>query len=179
MRVSSVISNITQIATRLHSDLQALDVNDHTQYQRYAFVTKQVTETVNNSAVLQDDNELVLAVEANEVCRLHVELILNTWATSDFKCTFTVPALATLYGTWNLRLGSSSTESYIFQRYDLTGNIVIGGNADHTNVLLVIDGVYIGGANAGDIQLQWAQNAAQANDTQVVQYSTMVKRRMD
>jgi len=145
-------------------------------------VVKTADETVNTSAALQDDDELLCAVVANK--RYLVEVIAAVSAentTSRFKVGWTVPAAttmvwgpqATMTGTTNTAryfgpsaAGSSPTAlltaggTYAFGSAAVTGGVTLWGLASTD-------------AAAGDIQLQWAQNAANASDNKFLAGSVL------
>uniref|UniRef100_A0A6M3KEU6 Uncharacterized protein n=1 Tax=viral metagenome TaxID=1070528 RepID=A0A6M3KEU6_9ZZZZ len=124
-------------------------------------VRKASDETVNNSSVLQDDNALVLAVGANEVWKFQILMQVLSNATADFKYAFTVPAGGSIiigdladYSAQNLTADATTPVSIAIaapQAY-FVGGIVI----------------YTGAGTAGNVQLQWAQNTANASDTKVL-----------
>lgn len=120
-------------------------------------VLKTADETVNNSTTLQDDNHLVLAVGASDVWILDVLLgwSRESGGAQQSKYAFTVPVAATIIGHpgWSLTAQSAATD--ITSAQTLTGTMGTGTTWLHFTAL------YVGGANAGNIQLQWAQNTAE------------------
>ena len=124
---------------------------------------KTADETVNNSNVFQNDDHLKWTVAANEVWEFYMALKITTESTPAFKLQFTVPAGGALIGWTAGDIGLLVAYNTGLTERDLTASTFIaGGKAD---VWLVIWGQYIGGANAGTVQLQWAQNVANATDT--------------
>lgn len=145
-------------------------------------VMKAADETVNNSAALQDDDELLCAVAANK--RYLVEAFISLSAanaTADFKVGWTVPAAAamlwgphaTLSGTSNparywapSSTGSSPTAlltaagSYSFGSAAVTGGVTFMGLASTAGT-------------SGNIQLQWAQNTANVSDSKFLTGSVL------
>lgn len=136
-------------------------------------VRKTANETVNNSNVFQNDDHLVWAVSANEVWLIQLFLLVDAKTASRFKYTFTIPAAATLNG---LLWSADSNSEYIYGD-DLTASktLTIG-----TAVIrcLNIQCLYVGGANAGNIQLQWAQINAVAEDTKLLTNSFLLCRKI-
>ncbi|MBI3335791.1 MAG: hypothetical protein HY001_04835 [Candidatus Portnoybacteria bacterium] len=133
-------------------------------------VRKTVDETVNNSATLQNDDELFLPMAANETWffNLFIQHIGNS--TADFKLTLTVPSGATI--NWNFS-GVSYSEIDAFAVTDSVttsgGSPGVNPGATNTGARIVpITGVVINGSTAGNLQLQWAQNTATAVDTKVL-----------
>jgi len=124
---------------------------------------KTADASVNNSTTLQDDAHLSWAVAANEVWAFRFYGYV-TIASGDpgFKHAFTVPA--------------ASTGSRLQQIITAAGTLAPTHTADLTTALsstpvgltstfVIITGVYIGGANAGTVQFQWAQASAVASNT--------------
>src|SRR5574341_1924364 len=74
--------------------LPASDLNTYMVQQN--FVRKTADESVTSSTTLQDDDHLVIAVEANTNYFIEAFLIYDGDAAGDFKFTFSVPAGATL-----------------------------------------------------------------------------------
>src|SRR5690606_26427777 len=56
-------------------------------------------ETVNNSATLQDDDDLSFAIGANEVWAVEIYVQVNSSSSADFKYALSVPSGATLLAT--------------------------------------------------------------------------------
>lgn len=139
-------------------------------------VVKAATETVNNSTTLQDDDELLFSVAANSVYL--VDMWLRTTGLSaaptapNMKFAWSLPASAThntmAQGTPSTfgdgtggapaALGSSASGSG-------TIALVVGGNEF---LIVHLHAVIRTGANAGTATLQWAQNTAISQDTQIL-----------
>lgn len=128
---------------------------------------KLVDENVNNSAVLQNDDELVIALQANKTYEIsgHLLFIAATSAV-DAKVALTCPAGASIAwsaigmdpavaagntgaGTWTGSVASG-------------GTVPVGVSSAYTPVL--IRGTILMGVTAGNLQLQWAQNTATASN---------------
>ena len=131
-------------------------------------IRKTADETVNNSDVLQDDDELLKAVGANEVWWIDMLLLaVSATTTPDINLGFTIPAGATLrsYVKFGFITSSSVDATTSGSAFQVDAS---GGSYYHTYLL------YIGGANAGTIQLQWAQWVATAEDTKILANSFML-----
>jgi len=139
-------------------------------------VRKTGDETVNNSNTLQNDDELILALAANEVWEVDIVLLVQSvGAVSDFKAGFAYPAGCTIkwgpaaYNTSNntgfgwassggtaaIQDLSTEAESYLFGSVNGVYGILLK--------LLVVNG-----ATPGNLNLQWAQNTATVEDTKVL-----------
>lgn len=123
---------------------------------------KRADEIVNNSAVLQNDNDLLVAVEATSTYLVLICAIYRASAVADFQTAFAIPAGAELDGV---------------KFPDLTGSNwqrnVSTGPESHIGDGVAIDGtfLYVGrlvvAGTAGNLTLQWAQNTAEATDCTV------------
>ena len=128
-------------------------------------IRKTADETVNNSSTLQNDDTLLYALAASEVVTFVCSVHYDGATTPDIQFAFTVPAAATL--RWGVAGAFEDTAANNVN----TGVTVSGtsiavatagaGSAEH----LLLVGVVANGANAGNLQLQWAQNTATASDT--------------
>lgn len=124
---------------------------------------KTASETVNNSTAMQNDNELVWAMAANTVYRFEMCIFYLSTAVADFKFQFTVPAGAIM------RWGYIAVDTSLNFRHPGYLNeaavATIGG--DGTDRFITITGIVATVGTAGNLQLQWAQNTAEATNTQV------------
>lgn len=131
-------------------------------------VRKTANETVNNSAVLQNDDELAIAVEANLTYDFDAEIIYNSGTTPDIKFAWTFPAGLTMF----------------YAVYAAGGGVFLGYNEIETSVPvldgigsavgMLLKGTVIVSSTAGTLQLQWAQNTATASNT-VVQPGSYIR----
>jgi len=126
-------------------------------------VRKTADETVNNSNALQNDDELTLTVGANEVWDIFLLLEITTGAAPDFAYAFTVPTGGVITGFVAGTIGALASALVAIAPLDLTTPHYIDGTINNNWACLW--GRYIGGANAGNLQLQWAQKTADASDT--------------
>jgi len=144
-------------------------------------------ETVNNSATLQDDAELVLAAKVREIWDIEYILIIEQDnAGANFKCAIDIPS----GGITSMAMGpdddgsagTAATGSGGVGAYNHTGAVTGQEHAIlhaiQTGGVVVIKAVVWIGATAGDIQLTWAQNGATVADTKVLAGSTMIGRRI-
>jgi len=118
---------------------------------------------------LTNDTDLVVPVLANEVWMIDTYLLIDSNATADFKCTWTVPAGATMKwapvsyvaGTiwWMTSTGASTTALLNATDVDTSYQSLSAGNINGIN----IKSIAVIGGTAGNVQFQWAQVAASAN----------------
>jgi hypothetical protein len=135
---------------------------------RPLLVRKTADETVNNSNVLQNDDELLFAVAANEIWEFTIYVIYDSGATPDFKHNLTGPVASAIY--------EHDTGLTVAAAAAITVGAAawIGYGAGSPALGLIIRGIIVNGANAGNLQLQWAQNTADASDTKVKANSCII-----
>jgi hypothetical protein len=150
-------------------------------------VRKTADETVNNSAVLQNDDHLLLAIAANEVWLVDVFLL---WTSPS-----TTPALKTGWAypngcsiKWGVEIEPSATPKVYWSAAIATASkyallIETGTRRDILSVAAAICGLHltaivINGATAGTLNLQWAQYVATAENTQVLANSCLIAHKL-
>ena len=135
-------------------------------------VVKSIAEARNNTVVMANDDELVFPVLANEVWQFTFELrFVSVTVNPDLQFAFTIPALAALYKHIGINLAAGAPD-------ELDGTVAItlaAGAAIRSHPLRYL---YVGGANPGNVQMQWAQAAAVAEDTEVLAGSYILARRL-
>lgn len=144
-------------------------------------VVKAVDETVNNSVTLQNDDELLFAVAANETAIFEFVLYVTSGAsgaTADFRCALTVPAGATFRAQAN-GPGSASTTMEAANRTE--SHLSVSGTAgkqiglvSSETVCVRVRGVIQNGGTAGNVTLQWAQWSATVTDVTIENLSHVV-----
>lgn len=137
-------------------------------------VVKAADETVNNSAALQDDDELFAPVGASQtyIFEALLSYIAAASATPDIKFAFTIPAGATLLWSGVGGGGSASEQTE-------TASAAAKSWAATTALASVhVRGIVVVGGTAGELQLQWAQNVATAEDTDLKANSWLRIRRV-
>lgn len=146
-------------------ELTAADLNDHFDAVTPLFVRKTADETLNNDSALQNDDALVLAMEASSTYLVDLRLIINSGTTPDFKFTFTVPSGAS--GSVHIFEGSSPTSAATVLQgpFSITATLSVSGVA--ADQIILIQGVVVTSTTAGNLQFRWAQNTANATDTSV------------
>lgn len=122
-------------------------------------VRKTVDEVVNNSSVLQNDDELLFLLPTNSVWGVKLVFAYDTGVTPAIKVAFSCP---------------SGADFIIANTTDLTvhadcGNEIASGGAGVGDANIVETQFYgiLDVASSGTLQLQWAQNTANASDTTV------------
>lgn len=136
-------------------------------------VLKTADESVTSSTVLQNDDHLLFAVGANEVWEFLIFLRLVAGnITPDFKYAFTVPTGGSIVISGQVHIGAQAVEVD-----GTTAQIAIALSATQGNMFFL--GLYIGGANAGNVQLQWAQNTSDAAATTVKTNSFIIAHKLN
>jgi len=126
---------------------------------------KAADQTVNNSDVLEDCDDLKLEVGANEVWGFFLFILQISGATPDIKFGWTVPDSCTMKWT-DLNHASPGTLLSELLTYTHPGAGV--------NQHLAIDGLIVASSTPGTVQLQFAQNTAEVSDTKVLANSYLV-----
>lgn len=156
-------------------DKIATDITTHaglfTELHGVTIVRKPDDQIVSNSVTLVNDEDLVIAVGANEVW-IGYMVLLDTSPTSTPKIdiVFAVPSGGAVKGFStpdNLPSGCLPV--------DLTAELALTVGAKERNHIIPF--IYVGGGNAGNLQLQWAQHSVMAENTTMKANSFMLCRR--
>jgi hypothetical protein len=134
------------------------------------FAIKTLNEIVNNSATLQNDNELLATVAASSTYEVYCHLFYTSGTSPDIKFGWTGPSGATL--TWT----SVDPFNTSWAKKSIGDSLAIGTSGADESALLI--GVLVVSTTAGTLQLQWAQNGAIASDTIVYANSYLRLRRV-
>ena len=150
-------------------------------------VRKTADETVNNSSVLQADDELKLNVGANEIWILTLYILQQSVSTTaNIKFGWTVPAASSLkWGSDSMTGTAGQVGSGPLSTAKPGGGVAVSTEADSVVLatgnftqLLRLTGIYIGGANAGTVNLTWAQLTATIEDTKILTNSILVAQKI-
>jgi hypothetical protein len=140
---------------------QKLRASDLNVLSRVAFKTS--TQTVNNSTTLVSDTQLFIAVAANTNCIFTSRFLYTSGTTPDIKFGFTYPVGATgSYTLYGIAAGGATLNA--FHQVETSVGALEGGTA----IACTMTGSWTIGATAGVVQLRWAQNTANASNTQVL-----------
>lgn len=129
-------------------------------------IRKTADETVNNSATLQNDDVLLLALAANETWYFTLVFSHVGNGTADIQYAFTVPAGATL--KWGCIARTDTSDSFGGCTDITSSGTAEPAGAGTGNRIVLSMGVVANGGTAGNLQLQWAQNVATVVDTKVL-----------
>lgn len=129
-------------------------------------VRKTSDETLSNDNTLQDDDDLLIAVGANELWVGWVALNVNIKAASDFQCNLVPPSgSATIILQGGHADGISAGDDNFVRQFPATLGLVHSDSDQNVGVLLYF-GTQIGGTG-GNLQLKWAPINAVAESTTV------------
>lgn len=140
------------------------------------YVRKTADEIVNNSTTLQNDDVLVLPIEANGTYKCKLRAIVNSPTTADIKFKFTGPS--GFFASFEAYEGSSPTSPATVLQGPAIETTSIAFSTINADQILIVEGTIYNGANAGNLQLQWAQNAAVVGDTTVKANSELELRKV-
>lgn len=143
-------------------------------------VRKSADESATSSATLQDDDELLFAVGADETWAFETVLFVTGNGTNDLKVAFNGPAGSSLYygGVGPVQTATTPTGA--------DANFGVGNAADaaihyaaiNTNLpnitTVILRGVIVNGGTAGNCVLRWAQSVSDAGATTVKQHSHII-----
>lgn len=135
-------------------------------------VRKTANETVNNSANLQNDDELKFAIAANEVWDVYLKVFYTSSAVADFRAGVVGPAGCVING--------------VLHKFDLAGTFLMAGvGLDNYNAQGTVAGRWTSihftirnGGTPGNLQFRWAQNTAEATNTIVYANSYVIAQKV-
>jgi hypothetical protein len=135
---------------------------------------KTANETINNVGVLQNDDELLVAVEASVTYHMELRVSYTSGTTPDLKLAWTYPTGTTI--RW------SGVDA------DTAGAVRVAGNLTETStpaicgsggdLMAVYTGMVVTSSTAGTLQLQWCQNTANASNSTIYAGSFLTIKRV-
>ena len=130
-------------------------------------IVKTADESVNNSEVLQDDDELFFTPTINKTYYIQYFAYAEATAVADFKEAWTIPTGATMTrfsGDWDTQVKDAVT--------DTTTPVSKGMNTlvrTYTYYMrLIMD------STAGNVNFQFAQNTQEVSDTKCLKGATII-----
>ena len=143
------------------------------------FARKTATESVTSSTTLQNDDELLVSVEANTTYVMELFMAYDGATGGDIKIGFTVPASTT--GRL-IAAGLTSTAAAYSDDQTSTGTLAtvysFGAVGTGTDAGVLLKGVVVTAGTAGTLQVQWAQLASSGTATRVFSSSYLALRRV-
>jgi hypothetical protein len=141
-------------------------------------IIRTTTQTITSNATLANDNQLVLAVDANAVYHVRLVYRYNAATAGDFQFDFTVPAGAThtniyLHCLTGAAVGSTDDALIASQT-----NPGVGGISTATDVALLWESILTTAGTAGNLQPRVAQLSSFATSTSVLPGSLLIAQRI-
>lgn len=127
---------------------------------------KPLDEPLTNSASVQDDDDLFVAMAAGAVYDLRLRAFINGNATPDFKFGWSYPAGTTI--AWAVVDAQAGTTMGKLIQTDFVAIPTTGANQ-----LVTAEGTVTVGATPGNLRFRWAQNGANVAVTTVQAGSTL------
>ena len=131
-------------------------------------------QSVTSSTVLVDCTAMALPVAANGIYEFRFIVIYEALTAGDIKIGFTFPT------SGDLRLSivaATAADTFGFPVFSSTTSPTIAATFSGQNagayLVLPFEGVFVNGANAGNLQLQFAQGTSNATATTVKAHSTV------
>jgi hypothetical protein len=143
------------------------------QFTLPSYVIKSATETVSNSTVLQDDNELTFAVSANETWTWQACIGVTSPAAAGLKVGVDTPNYSFLL--CRAQLIDESTDTLLLdENFSASAVEYAGGGVALADDSLMIWGHIVLSNFSGSITFQWAQETADVGNTSFNQYSALM-----
>lgn len=137
-------------------------------------VRKTADESVTSSTTYQSDDELLFAISASEIWEFEFVILFSGNSSGDIKCAINVPSGATgsLTGIGPNAASANTTATMVMasRTSTLDDTNEYGFGASGTTepwTTCILKGVVVNGANAGNVQLRWAQLASNGTATTV------------
>ena len=146
---------------------------DVTDFPRMRFIKKAATESVTSSTTLQNDDDFVVTLAANQIYKISLHVVATGAAAGDIKIAWAVTSTVTAKtnrhsdgpGTSTTDSGNSAAQR-ASGAHGLTTSVTYG--TDGTNGSKIVEDFLIdGGASGGTLTMQWAQNTSSGTATTV------------
>ena len=137
---------------------------------------KTADEPITSNTTPQNDDHLLMSVAANEVWHTEWNLQFTTpSAATGLRVQWSFPASGDLRGSWIFSTAGGAYGNFgVLSGTNPTTAQVMGANSIGSDVNnLKITLIYVGGANAGTLQLLWAQGASNGTATVMKAHSTL------
>jgi|GEM_PF-4748289 len=138
-------------------------------------ITKTVTQNVNNSTTLVNDNAFTFTAVANT--RYHIKIFIkcsNANNAMQIKWTFLLPSGTMEVSAINPGSGTANAGSWLTGASLSVASPVLGMVTATGNQVAIIDGLISVGGTGGAVTLQWAQQTAVAANLSFMAGSYMV-----
>ena len=143
--------------------------------REHLIARKTADQTVTSSTVLVDCTTMVLPVLANEVWQFEFDVLYSAGTTEDLKMGFTLPTAGRIDASvhWQDSAGTSRLNRMWGTTSPTTAENFAGNGVGSERLFIPVRGIYVGGANAGNVTLQMAQNTSGAVSTTIFTNSTV------
>ena len=158
-----------------------LYVRDNLNYLRVQRAFKTADESVTSSTALQSDDDLFLAVAANEEWFCDFTLFVEGSTSGDIKLALNIPTSAT--GVWGVH-GLESTDVANPGSIDVAASVTLSDASTialftaATPTLVILRATVFVAGTAGTIQLRWAQNGSNPTPTTIRAGSNVIGHRL-
>lgn len=148
----------------------------------YETILKPSDESVTSSTVLQDDDDLVFAMDANSSYEGRIVVYCTGDNTADISTNITVPTGASIkFGGSGLENGAAASGAGdLFARAQIVDTLLlvfgVGSTTAVTTIILEFTAVTAG--TAGDLQFQFAQGTSNATATTVLEDSKIIYKKV-
>lgn len=139
-------------------------------YKQTLIVSKENTQTVNNSTTLINDDELLVAVRAKERVQFRFSIWYRGDDTADIKFGLIAPSGANIVFGPAAGVRVNGADDVVVQNSSFSTSVSIPVGTDSANNprLFELVGEVRTTGTAGNLQLQWAQASAVVANTQVL-----------
>lgn len=130
-------------------------------------VVKAADEAVTSSTTLQDDNHLILALEANATYTVEGVLFYDgQFNAGNLKLTWSLPSGATFL--WGVSAPATGGAAAFASQAVTTGNLSVGTyGTGGSKTTCRISATVVTSGTAGSMTLRWAQDASHATATTI------------
>lgn len=141
----------------------------------HLIVRKTADETVTSSTTVQNDDQLVLTVAANEVWYGELVLLFTAAAVSSgVKIGWTFPSGAIAQSAMWVNSSGTVAQFSDYSSASPSGTMPFGAQVTGSSInLLPVSFYYAAGGTGGSLQLQWAQTTTNATGTVLKTNSTL------
>src|SRR3990172_2307664 len=195
MKISTVVSSLSQIATRGHALLTGLTDDDHTQYldvtrhdttsrhtlgtvvpREWTILTKTSEQSVNNSTVLVADNQLTFTPAASGLYHIRGMVIYQATAVAHLKLRLAVDQVRDSHGWSSYR---SVTPADVLDHRKSNDDILAQGGGSGVLRVVMLEMFVNCDSGVAVIQIQFAQQSQEATNTTLMPNSRLEYRRLD
>ena len=117
-------------------------------------IVRKTGDESDSTGVLQNDDNLLLALLANEIWQFRLNLMVVAAGSTDFQCRFTFPSGSISGLVWSATAGAPLITD-ISATASPSGTASVPTTTTVSNQIIV-EGVVSNGGSAGNLQLQWS-----------------------